>query len=125
MKNILQALKVAIDERDVSMDREFRRELKALATDRDPLPQVFVGDTWVGGAQEVRRMHEEGELERIMDTMGVQKKDGRVSCKGCGCVRFLICGECSGGKKVNGGDGRRRLCLGCNENGLVRCSACW
>lgn len=146
VRSILSALRVAVDVRDVSMDASFKRELRArmarhhqlqsqsssssTAAAAAPLslPQVFVGRRCLGGAEEIRRMHEDGDLARLLRLEGVAESKGPVyddDCGACGGFRFVPCGECSGSRKVFDEEaGGMRRCGLCNENGLVRCPDC-
>ncbi|XP_074575974.1 uncharacterized protein At5g39865-like [Curcuma longa] len=118
---ILRGFHVAVDERDVSMDASFRRELQELLGKGRPvvLPQVFIGSRWLGGAEEIRQMHEAGELGKMLEGVAVQ--DPAIVCGGCGGIRFIPCSNCYGSRKVFvEEEGRMRRCEFCNENGL-----CW
>ncbi|KAK8942051.1 hypothetical protein KSP40_PGU009322 [Platanthera guangdongensis] len=140
---IIQGYGFRIDERDVSIHGGFRDELREILGAGDvgvELPRVFADGKLLGGAEEVARMHEAGELVRALkDCDVVPLPEGWCSsaCEGCGDVRFMLCERCSGSCKVFEGleeeeeeeegeekNGGFRRCPECNENGLVRCSYC-
>ncbi|PSS33710.1 Thioredoxin-like fold protein [Actinidia chinensis var. chinensis] len=135
---ILRGIGVRIDERDVSMHSGFKEELKELLGDgfcSGGLPRVFVGKKYIGGAEEMRRMHEEGRLEKVLDCCEMVDCGGGGVCEGCGDDRFVPCETCSGSCKIYYEDdydddecdekecGFQR-CPDCNENGIVRCPIC-
>ncbi|XP_048535899.1 uncharacterized protein At5g39865-like [Triticum urartu] len=130
-KSILHGYGVRIDERDLSLHGGFKDELHASLGSAGRLPQVFVDGEHLGGAEEVRRLHEAGELSRALEAceMAPPSAGGKgaalEACSGCGGVRFVPCEECSGSCKVflEELDSFRR-CPDCNENGLVRCPLC-
>ncbi|MBA0750476.1 hypothetical protein Gogos_001887 [Gossypium gossypioides] len=105
---ILKSLGVRIDERDVSMHSGFKEELKELIGEgfKGGLPRVFVGKKYIGGAEEIRRMHEEGKLEKAVEGCEMVGDDGdgngggSGACEACGDVRFVPCETCSGSCKV-------------------------
>ncbi|KAF2316264.1 hypothetical protein GH714_041605 [Hevea brasiliensis] len=144
---ILKSLGVRIDERDVSMHSGFKEELRELLGEGfsgGGLPKVFVGIKYIGGAEEIRRKHEEGELEKVVedcemvqDSVGI----GNGTCEACGDIRFVPCETCSGSCKIyyerdeeeeeeaeaeaeEDGEYGFQRCQYCNENGLIRCPIC-
>lgn len=121
---ILRGFRVMVDEKDISMDSTYRKELQsALSGKAMSLPQLFIGGKHVGGADEIKQMHERGELERLLD--GFPTQDCGFVCDSCGDARFVPCSNCNGSRKVFlEEEGRTRKCPDCNENGLVRCSGC-
>lgn len=146
VRAILKAIRVRVDERDVSMHSGFKEELKELLMEDEnknggkSLPRVFIGRKQIGGADEIRRLHEDGQLEKLLDSCEkIENGDGGV-CEVCGDIRFVPCETCGGSCKVfyeeeeeeeeeqeqeqdEEGYGFQR-CLDCNENGLVRCPIC-
>ncbi|XP_077251521.1 uncharacterized protein At3g28850-like [Tasmannia lanceolata] len=126
VRGILKGFGVRIDERDVSMHYGFREELREILGDglAGPLPRVFVNGRYVGGADEVRNMHEVGELHKVLEGCKEQEGGGSI-CEGCGDVRFVNCETCFGSCKVyyEEEEGFQR-CPHCNENGIIRCPLC-
>ncbi|CAL4998372.1 unnamed protein product [Urochloa decumbens] len=126
---LLRGYGVLVDERDVWMHAGFIDELRAaLGGGRAPrLPQLFADGRHLGGAEEISRLHEDGDLEAALGACDGAQDD---ACDACVGVRFLICGACSGSCNVlveddgNGHGAFRRRFSECNENGLVRCPVC-
>ncbi|KAL6606915.1 hypothetical protein ACP70R_042568 [Stipagrostis hirtigluma subsp. patula] len=132
---VLRGYGVRVDERDLSLHAGYKDELRAAlggAGGRYALPQVFADGRHLGGAEEVRGMHEAGELAGALEACEAapRAKGGAApeACSGCGGARFVPCDVCSGSCKVfvddEDGAGAFRRCTECNENGLVRCPLC-
>ena len=132
---------------DVSMHSGFKEELKELLGDGHGglgLPRVFLGGNYIGGAEEIQRLHEDGKLEKLLgccekieDSVGGDGVGG--VCEACGDIRFVPCETCCGSCKiyytgdeedeeeyVDGevGECGFQRCPDCNENGLIRCPMC-
>ncbi|XP_055827038.1 uncharacterized protein At3g28850-like [Solanum dulcamara] len=139
---ILKGLGVKVDERDVSMHSGFKEELKELLGNEYAgrgLPRVFMGKKYVGGADEIGRMNEDGKLENLVENCERIEDGGSVVgngvCEACGDIRFIPCETCSGSCKIyyEAEYGELELeedeygfqrCPDCNENGLIRCPIC-
>ncbi|KAK9145801.1 hypothetical protein Sjap_005704 [Stephania japonica] len=135
VRGVFEGIGVSISERDVSMHSGYREELKELmkgthefSINGGLVPRVFVKGRYIGGADEVLRIHEEGILGKLVE--GVPRRRGGVVCEGCGGVGFLPCFDCNGSCKVvvfvKEMQGREvvKRCPCCNENGLVLCPLC-
>nr|GMD14067.1 Glutaredoxin-related protein [Ipomoea batatas] len=118
---ILRSFRVSIDERDLSMDGRFMDELRAIMGVREKrkltLPRVFIGGRYIGGAEEIRQMHEAGELKQYVEGLPPAKPG---TCEVCGGHRFLLCADCDGSRKYYSEKAGFRVCKTCNENGLIR-----
>ncbi|OAY80847.1 Uncharacterized protein ACMD2_01115 [Ananas comosus] len=148
VRTILKDYGVRVDERDVSMHGGFKEELRRTLGGCH-LPSLFARGRYVGGAEEVKQMHESGELGAVLEgceraaAAAEEEEEGESKrggpCEGCGDVRFVLCGRCSGSCKVYAEDeeeeeeegeeeeainGVFRRCPECNENGIVRCPVC-
>lgn len=144
---ILKGLGVKIDERDVSMHSGFKEELKELLGNEysgGGLPRIFLDKKYIGGADEIRRMNEDGKLEKFVENCE-RNEDGGVlggcNCEACGDIRFVPCETCSGSCKIyyeadyeedeeeeeeelDEDEYGFQRCPDCNENGLIRCPIC-
>ncbi|CAA2953616.1 uncharacterized protein At5g39865-like [Olea europaea var. sylvestris] len=122
---ILRSFNVLVDERDVSMDSGYIKELQKIFGEPEKskltLPRVFIGGRYIGGAEEVRQLHESGELKKYLQ--GLLPADAR-GCEACGGYRFILCQECNGSHKYYSEKCGFKSCTSCNENGLTRCPSC-
>jgi len=108
---IIKGLGIRVDERDVSMHSGFKEELKELMGEGfsgGGLPRVFLGEKYIGGAEEIRLLHEDGQLEKLVEFCERVDDGGHgagSACEACGDVRFVPCETCSGSCKIYyGGD---------------------
>lgn len=125
VRMILRGFRVFVDERDISMDSAYRKELQSVLGEKNnvSLPQVFIRGEYIGGADAIKHLHEIGELVKILKGLPV-RKPGYV-CETCGDARFVPCANCSGSRKVfDEDDELLKRCPECNENGLIRCPTC-
>ncbi|XVF00273.1 hypothetical protein REPUB_Repub03eG0270900 [Reevesia pubescens] len=124
VRMIFRGFRVWVDERDVSMDAAYRKELQSVLNEKNvSFPQIFIKGRYVGGADVIKSMFEVGELAKILD--GFPKIQPGFVCDACGDARFVPCGNCSGSRKLFDEDeGLLKRCLECNENGLIRCPDC-
>uniref|UniRef100_A0A803RB68 Glutaredoxin domain-containing protein n=2 Tax=Cannabis sativa TaxID=3483 RepID=A0A803RB68_CANSA len=124
VRMIFGGFRVWVDERDVSMDSAYRKELQTLLKRKPSLPQVFIRGNYVGGADVIKQLFETGQLAQTLKDFRVREAVGFV-CESCADMRFVPCWNCSGSRKVFDEDqGSLSRCLECNENGLIRCPRC-
>lgn len=124
VRMIFKGFRVLVDERDISMDSSYRKELQnALKGKVVGLPQVFVRGRYIGGAEEIKQLHEAGELAKLLE--GIPMNECTLVCGSCGDARFVPCSNCNGSRKIfEQEEGKLRRCTHCNENGLIRCPSC-
>lgn len=124
VRMIFRGFRVWVDERDISMDLAYKKELQSVLGDKNvSLPQVFFGGKYLGGADVIKQLCETGELAKLLAKY--PKMAPGFVCDYCGDVRFVPCTNCSGSRKVFDEDeGELKRCLECNENGLIRCPDC-
>jgi glutaredoxin domain-containing cysteine-rich protein 1 len=124
VRMIFRGFRVWVDERDVSMDSAYRRELQSVLGEKNvTLPQVFVRGKYLGGAEMIKQLFEIGEMGKILQ--GFPVREPGFVCDSCGDVRFVPCTNCDGSRKLfDEEEDRVKRCLECNENGLIRCPDC-
>ena len=64
-KNLLTQKQLIFDEINVDDDAKFREEMTA-RSDRNTVPQIFIGDKHVGGCDDLFALDRSGELDRLI-----------------------------------------------------------
>ena len=64
-KNLLNQKQVIFDEINVDDDAKFREEMTA-RSNRNTVPQIFIGDKHVGGCDDLFALDRSGELDRLI-----------------------------------------------------------
>ncbi|KAL8546828.1 hypothetical protein ACS0TY_006519 [Phlomoides rotata] len=123
IRMIFRGLRINLDERDISMDSAYKKELqRVLGENTISLPQVFIKGKYIGGADVIRQLLEAGELPRLIKGLPLRSIK---PCDACDDMRFIPCTNCNGSRKVFDEDEeQQKRCTDCNENGLVRCPLC-
>jgi glutaredoxin 3 len=68
-KNLLTQKQVIFDEINVDDDAKFREEMTA-RSNRNTVPQIFIGDKHVGGCDDLFALDRSGELDRLITGAG-------------------------------------------------------
>ena len=69
-KSLLARKNAAYEEISVGGSAELRQAMMARANGRYTVPQIFVGDTHVGGFEEMAALDRRGELDRLLAGSG-------------------------------------------------------
>eukprot|EP00043_Microstomoeca_roanoka_P005410 m.55550 g.55550 ORF g.55550 m.55550 type:complete len:590 (+) comp12952_c0_seq1:39-1808(+) len=124
---IFHGLMVQYEERDVTLSREFQREM----SERLPgakVPQVFFNGQHLGGIDEVYRLNENNKLQELFRKVPRRNVKEEYHCQVCADRRFVLCTWCGGDKKSMmsrfGKELVKLKCTACNEHGLMKCPAC-
>ncbi len=64
--NLLREKGVATDEIDAGFDPEIRKQMRERANGRNTFPQIFIGDTHVGGCDDLFALEREGKLDPLL-----------------------------------------------------------
>jgi len=65
-KSLLGKKGVAYDEVDVMMDVKAREEMLTKSSGARTVPQIFIGDTYVGGCDELYALERDGKLDPLL-----------------------------------------------------------
>jgi glutaredoxin 3 len=66
-KRLLSSKGVSFSEVDVSADPDRRAEMMQRANGGRTVPQIFIGDTHVGGSDELHALEREGKLDPLLN----------------------------------------------------------
>jgi glutaredoxin 3 len=66
-KQLLTKKGVAFDEIDVSYDQAERKRMTDRAGGRRTVPQIFIGETHVGGSDDLHDLDRQGKLDRLLN----------------------------------------------------------
>jgi glutaredoxin 3 len=70
-KSLLTRKNAAFTEYDVAVDSGFRRQMWDRAGAGSTFPQIFIGQTHVGGCDELYALDREGKLDTLLASEGV------------------------------------------------------
>ncbi len=65
-KRLLESKKVKYKEHDATFDPALKKEMVQKANGRSTFPQIFVGDTHVGGCDELHALDRAGKLDPLL-----------------------------------------------------------
>jgi len=65
-KSLLKKKGVEVEEVDVLMDMQAREEMESLSGGARSVPQIFIGDTHVGGCDELYALERDGKLDPLL-----------------------------------------------------------
>ncbi|HEU0162176.1 MAG TPA: glutaredoxin 3 [Rhizomicrobium sp.] len=65
-KSLFQKKGVEVQEIDIFMDADARKEMEQNTGGARTVPQIFIGDTHVGGCDDLYALEKEGKLDSIL-----------------------------------------------------------
>ena len=65
-KNLLNRKGVAFEEIDIARDPSRRQEMLSRSNGRYTVPQIFIGDTHVGGSDDLHALDRAGKLDPLL-----------------------------------------------------------
>jgi glutaredoxin 3 len=65
-KSLLKKKGAAFEEIDVTMDPRARDEMLSKSGGARTVPQIFIGETYVGGCDELYALEREGRLDQLL-----------------------------------------------------------
>lgn len=65
-KRLLERKGVAYTEHDASFSPGLRQEMISRARGRSTFPQIFIGDTHVGGSDDLHELEAQGRLDKLL-----------------------------------------------------------
>jgi len=65
-KALLKKKGASFDEVDVFMDADARQEMEDKSNGARTVPQIFIGEKYVGGCDDLYALESDGELDRLL-----------------------------------------------------------
>jgi glutaredoxin 3 len=65
-KSLLKKKGADVEEVDVFMDMQAREEMESRAGGARSVPQIFIGETYIGGCDELYALEKEGKLDPLL-----------------------------------------------------------
>ena len=65
-KSLLKKKGAEFEEIDVMMDQDAREEMQANSGGARTVPQIFIGDTHVGGSDDLYALEKDGKLDALL-----------------------------------------------------------
>ena len=65
-KHLLNKKKISYTEFDIGVDSSKRQEMQEKTNGARTIPQIFIGDTYVGGYNELKALENKGELDSLL-----------------------------------------------------------
>jgi glutaredoxin 3 len=65
-KSLLKKKGATVEEVDIMMDMAAREEMEARTGGARSVPQIFIGDTHVGGCDELYALEQDGKLDSLL-----------------------------------------------------------
>jgi glutaredoxin 3 len=65
-KSLFKKKGIAVEEVDVLMDTDAREEMEAKSGGARSVPQIFIGDTHVGGCDDLYELESAGKLDPLL-----------------------------------------------------------
>ncbi|PIN18535.1 Glutaredoxin-related protein [Handroanthus impetiginosus] len=122
IRSLLENLRILFFERDISMHSEFKEEMWRILGGKMVPPRLFIKGRYIGGAEEVLGLHEQGKFKPLIEGIPIDRNEG--PCEGCAGFRFIVCFNCNGSRKIVPEGGESMNCSECNENGVIICPFC-
>ena len=66
-KNLLNKKKVNYIEFDIAVDESKKKEMQEKTNGARTIPQIFIGDTYVGGYDELKALEVAGKLNSLLE----------------------------------------------------------
>jgi glutaredoxin 3 len=67
-KALLTSKRVSFDEIDITMDAAGRHQMIERAAGRTTVPQIFIGETHIGGSDDLAALDARGDLDTLLGT---------------------------------------------------------